>query len=182
MSLKNALFTAFFLLLTGTLAACSSSSSTPVMTATPVSAPVPSGATVKAHPSPSSSVSSVVVVATRQVDGFPRSVPKVTVLTTVQGLTLYIHERREVSSFNCSGTCARIWHPLIFRGSGRPASTTPLPGTLSVETDKEGQKVVLYQGYPLFTYSGDTVPGQVKGREGGDTLWRVADIMLSPGL
>lgn len=181
MRLKNALFPAFLVLLMGMLAACGSSSSTPVIGATPVSAPVASRATVKALSSPSSSSSSV-IVATGLVDGFPNPVPKVMVLTTLQGMTLYIHERRGASSFDCTGTCAQDWHPLIFTGSGRPASTTPLPGTLSLDTDVQGRRVVVYQGYPLFTYRGDTAPGQVKGRGAGDSSWQVADITLSPGL
>ena len=169
MRLKNALFPAFLVLLVGMLVACGSSSSTPVIGATPVSAPVASSA-------------SSVVVATGLVDGFPNPVPKVMVLTTLQGMTLYIHERRGASSFDCTGTCAQDCHPLIFTGSGRPASTTPLPGTLSLDTDVQGRRVVVYQGYPLFTYRGDTAPGQVKGRGAGDSSWQVADITLSPGL
>ena len=169
MRLKNALFPAFLVLLVGMLVACGSSSSTPVIGATPVSAPVASSA-------------SSVFVATGLVDGFPNPVPKVMVLTTLQGMTLYIHQRRGASSFDCTGTCAKDWHPLMFARSGRPASTTPLPGTLSLDTDAQGRRVVLYQGYPLFTYRGDTAPGQVKGRGAGDSSWQVADITLSSGL
>ena len=181
MDFKNALFTAFLLLLTGMLTACESTGSTPVAKVTPVAAPIANRTTARVFPSPSSS-SSFFVVATRQVDGFPHPLPQVTVLTTLQGMTLYIHEWRGRSSFECTNSCAKNWHSLLFRGIGRPASTTPLPGTLSVDIDAQGRKAVFYQGYPLFTYSGDTAPGQVKGRETSDSPWQVADITLSPGL
>jgi len=63
-----------------------------------------------------------------------------------------------------------------------PANTGPvfvsaLPGTLSLLTDANGSQVT-YNGHPLYTYSGDTAPGQVNG-DGFGGIWFVAPTNLA---
>ena len=67
--------------------------------------------------------------------------------------------------------------PLVSTSSGAPASASALPGTLSVVTDANGQQVE-YNGHMLYTYSGDTAPGQTHG-EGIKGSWFVATTTLS---
>src|SRR5258708_12936296 len=62
----------------------------------------------------------------------------------------------------CSSSCAQMWHPLLFTGSGEPSSSTPLSGKLSVQMDANGTQIE-YNGHPLYTFSGDTAPGQTNG-------------------
>jgi predicted lipoprotein with Yx(FWY)xxD motif len=97
-----------------------------------------------------------------------------TVLTTVTGFTLYIHEWQGASGFTCDGPCASTWKPLLYQGTGTPASTTPLPGKLSVGTDAQGRRIVFYQGYPLYTYAGDTKPGDFNARLADNAPWQPA--------
>jgi len=100
-----------------------------------------------------------------------------TILTNAQGMALYYFVPDTATKAACTGTCAGIWPPLLFAATGSPASATPLPGTLGVVTDANGQQVE-YNGHPLYTYSKDTAPGQTNG-EGFKGKWFVATPTLS---
>ena len=100
-----------------------------------------------------------------------------TILTNAQGMTLYYFIPDTATKAACTGTCAGIWPPLLFAGTGSPTSVTTLPGTLSVVTDTNGQQVE-YNGHPLYTYSKDTALGQTNG-EGFKGKWFVATPTLS---
>jgi predicted lipoprotein with Yx(FWY)xxD motif len=95
-----------------------------------------------------------------------------TVLTNAQGLTLYYFTVDSATQSACSGNCAQMWPPLLFTGSGGPTSSTSLTGKLSVQTDANGNQVE-YNGHPLYSFSGDTAPGQTNG-EGLFGKWFVA--------
>jgi predicted lipoprotein with Yx(FWY)xxD motif len=94
------------------------------------------------------------------------------ILTNTRGLTLYYFTPDSANKLACSGGCAKAWPPLTFNGSGTPTSATSLPGSLSVLHDANGAQVE-YAGYLLYTYSGDSAPGQVKG-QGLFSKWYVA--------
>ncbi|GCE11051.1 COG4315 family predicted lipoprotein [Tengunoibacter tsumagoiensis] len=96
-----------------------------------------------------------------------------TVLTTAVGYVLYYHTTDSATSI-CTGLCSNIWVPLV--NSGYPTSTVPLPGVLSTVLNANGQQVT-YDGHPLYTYTGDQKPGDVRG-EGVDKVWFVVDINL----
>ncbi len=100
-----------------------------------------------------------------------------TIITNAQGMTLYYFMPDTATTAACTGTCAGIWPPLLFTGTGSPTSATPLSGTLSVVKDANGQQVE-YNGHPLYTYSKDTAPGQTNG-EGLFGKWFVATPTLS---
>lgn len=125
---------------------------------------------------------SSVIVSTGEIPTYQSVGSMETVLTTVQGITLYVHLFQGSSGFDCDGTCALTWHPLLFKGTGLPESTTKLPGKLSLGTDARGQTVVLYQGYPLYTNVGDTAPGQYNGRGADNSPWEGAAINIPTGL
>jgi predicted lipoprotein with Yx(FWY)xxD motif len=97
----------------------------------------------------------------------------ITVLTDAQGKTLYYFTPDMPGKSACTGGCAQAWPPLLFSGSGSPTSATSLPGTLSVLNDANGNQVE-YSGYLLYTYSGDTAPGQANG-QGLFGKWFVAE-------
>jgi predicted lipoprotein with Yx(FWY)xxD motif len=120
-----------------------------------------------------SSSSAVIQTATATVKG-----QSVTVLTNLQGKTLYYFTGDSATQSSCSASCAQMWPPLLLAGSGRPTSSTSLPGILSVQMDANGSQVE-YNGHPLYTFSGDTAPGQTKG-EGLFGMWFVATPNLAP--
>ena len=119
-----------------------------------------------------SSTGSLIKTATATVSG-----KSVTLLSNTQGLTLYYRTSDVPPSTVCSGGCAGAWPPLIVSGSGTPTSATSLPGTLTVVADANGNQVA-YNGHPLYTYSGDTGPGQTTG-EGVGGVWHVCTPILT---
>ena len=99
-----------------------------------------------------------------------------TILTNAQGRTLYYFTLDSASRAACTGACAQTWHPLLFRGTGKPTASTSLPGVLRVFKNANGNQVI-YNGHPLYTFSGDSAAGQTHG-EGLFGKWFVA----TPGL
>jgi predicted lipoprotein with Yx(FWY)xxD motif len=95
-----------------------------------------------------------------------------TVLTDTKGKTLYYFTADSMTQPTCSSSCAQMWPPLLFNGSGEPSSATPLAGKLSLQMDANGSQVE-YNGHPLYTFSGDTASGQTNG-EGLFGMWFVA--------
>ena len=95
-----------------------------------------------------------------------------TILTNAERKTLYYFTADSATQSACSGSCAQMWPPLLSTGSGGPTSSTSLTGKLSVQMDANGNQVE-YNGHPLYTFSGDTAPGQTNG-EGLFGMWFVA--------
>ena len=119
-----------------------------------------------------SSTGSLIKTATATVNGTSK-----TILTNAQGLTLYYRTSDVPPSTVCSGGCAGVWPPLVVSGSGAPTSAASLPGKLTTVADANGNQVE-YNGHPLYTYSGDTGPGQTTG-EGVGGVWHVATPSLT---
>jgi predicted lipoprotein with Yx(FWY)xxD motif len=95
------------------------------------------------------------------------------VLTNPAGLTLYTY-KDDVPNSGQSSVPAAIapnWPPLTVTGS--PVATSGLPGQLGSFTRPDGSKQVMYNGMPLYTFVGDTQPGQANG-QGLLNLWFAA--------
>jgi predicted lipoprotein with Yx(FWY)xxD motif len=122
-----------------------------------------------------SSSGSAIQTATATVSGKSE-----TILTNAQGMTLYYRTSDTPPSNICSGGCAGAWPPLLVSGSGTPTSATSLPGKLTVVTDANGNQVE-YNGHPLYTFSGDTKPGQTTGEgiPAAPGTWHVATPSLT---
>ena len=161
MVLKRSLVIAFGLFMLLVLAACGSS-------ATTGGGPYGGGSTTPPPPTTGGShASAVIQTATVTVKGQSE-----TVLTNAQGKTLYYFTADSATQSAVSGNLAQMWPPLLFTGSGGPTSSTALSGKLSVQTDVNGTQVE-YNGHPLYSFSGDTAPGQTNG-EGITGMWFVA--------
>jgi predicted lipoprotein with Yx(FWY)xxD motif len=87
------------------------------------------------------------------------SVSGVTVLTNAQGFTLYWFAPDSSTKSNCNGSCAAIWPPV----KGPAAAGTGVTGKLTTITRSDGSMQAAYNGHPLYTYTGDTAPGQNNG-------------------
>jgi predicted lipoprotein with Yx(FWY)xxD motif len=90
-----------------------------------------------------------------------------TVLVDGQGYTLYMFPPDHRDRVTCTGPCAGSWPPLA-----EPTGATPktggkvdrsLVGT-APNPNPDGGEVVTYHGWPLYTYAGDTQPGQATGQ------------------
>jgi predicted lipoprotein with Yx(FWY)xxD motif len=95
------------------------------------------------------------------------------VLTNAQGRTLY-YRTSDTPASVCSGGCASAWPPVLT--TTIPSVSSTLPGTFSLMNDANGSQVA-YNGHPLYTYSGDSAPGQANG-QGFGNIWFVAPTTL----
>jgi predicted lipoprotein with Yx(FWY)xxD motif len=81
------------------------------------------------------------------------------VLVDSKGMTLYWFAIDTPTKSNCTGSCLTYWPPVkgpVTAGSG-------VTGTLGTITGSTGTKQATYLGHPLYTYVGDSAPGQNKG-------------------
>jgi predicted lipoprotein with Yx(FWY)xxD motif len=82
-----------------------------------------------------------------------------TVLTNGNGFTLYSFAPDTPASSKCYGSCAAYWPP----ATGTAAAGPGLPGRVATITRTDGSRQLTYDGHPLYTYIGDSVPGQANG-------------------
>ena len=82
-----------------------------------------------------------------------------TVLTSAKGFTLYSFAPDTPASSKCYGSCAVYWPPV----TGTTAAGQGLPGKVTTITRTDGSHQLTYNGHPLYTYIGDTAPGQARG-------------------
>jgi predicted lipoprotein with Yx(FWY)xxD motif len=98
------------------------------------------------------------------------------VLTNAEGFTLYWFAPDSVSKSRCYGTCAVYWPPV----TGAPTAGPGVTGKLGTIKRSDGSLQATYDGHPLYTYIGDSAPGQASGNRvnlnGG--LWY--DLAVAP--
>ena len=81
-----------------------------------------------------------------------------TVLTNGKGFTLYSFAPDTPTKSNCNGACAKYWPPV--KG---PVTASGVKGTFATIKRSNGSTQATFDGHPLYTYVGDTAPGQAKG-------------------
>jgi predicted lipoprotein with Yx(FWY)xxD motif len=103
-----------------------------------------------------------------------RKIGKVTVLTNAKGFTLYSFGPDTPTRSKCNGSCAHYWPPLKGPVTAGPGVT----GKLGTIRRSDGSMQATYNGHPLYTFIGDTKPGQDKGNNlvlsGG--IWHVVSV------
>ena len=84
------------------------------------------------------------------------------ILTDADGNTVYLFEKDANGMSNCSGGCAAEWPPVTTSGSPKAGSGADdsLLGTIKRD---DGSEQVTYDDHPLYTYSGDSNPGDTNG-------------------
>jgi predicted lipoprotein with Yx(FWY)xxD motif len=126
-----------------TLAACGSSSSGGSTSSSSPATPAPSS---------TGASSGAVKTATNAKLG-------ATVLVDAQGMTLYHLSGEGNGKFICdSAECEQHWPPLP--AAAKSASV----GGLATVKRPNGMEQLTYDGEPLYTFKGDTAPGQVNGQ------------------
>src|SRR5580693_1083109 len=83
-----------------------------------------------------------------------------TVLANAKGLTLYSFAPDTPVSSKCYGSCAAYWPPVT---GTTAAGGQCLPGKVGTIKRTDGTEQLTYNGHPLYTYIGDSAPGQAKG-------------------
>jgi predicted lipoprotein with Yx(FWY)xxD motif len=81
-----------------------------------------------------------------------------TVLTNTKGFTLYSFAPDTPTKSNCNGACAQNWPPVA-----GPAKASGVTGTFGTIKRSDGSVQATFDGHPLYTFVGDTAPGQAKG-------------------
>ena len=137
------------------LSACASSSSsssasTPATSAPATSAPA-AGASSPASSAPASSASGSALSMT--------TINGTAVVTDSKGMTLYWFVPDTSSASKCTGSCATYWPPV----TGPVTAGSGVTGMLGTITRPDGTTQATYDGHPLYTYAGDSAPGQAKG-------------------
>ncbi len=103
-----------------------------------------------------------------------------TVLTNARGFTLYWFAPDTPTASNCNGLCAAYWPPV----TGAPPAGPGVTGRLATIKRDNGVTQATYNGHPLYTYVGDTRPGQANGNNlnlnGG--LWHEVTVSGAPHL
>jgi predicted lipoprotein with Yx(FWY)xxD motif len=98
----------------------------------------------------------------------------VTVLTNAAGRTLYWFAPDTPAKSVCDGSCAVYWPPV----RGPLTAGAGVPGHLSTIKRADGSTQETYNGHPLYTYVGDSGPGQAHGNNlnlnGG--LWHIVPV------
>ena len=90
------------------------------------------------------------------------------------GRALYLFSRDRAGRSSCSGACAKAWPPFLTKNA--PKAGAGLRASLLGTTRRiDGTLQVTYAGHPLYYYSGDLKPGQIKcqGVSNFGGLWRV---------
>ncbi|HYK29045.1 MAG TPA: hypothetical protein VEV61_13860 [Streptosporangiaceae bacterium] len=82
----------------------------------------------------------------------------VKVLTNSAGHTLYWFAPDSSTKSVCNGGCAAYWPPV--HGAAKASS---IPGTFGTISRADGSTQTTYNGHPLYTYIGDSGPGQAHG-------------------
>jgi predicted lipoprotein with Yx(FWY)xxD motif len=110
------------------------------------------GAGPAAATAPSGPASSGTLLKTARING-------VVVITSPRGLTLYSFAPDTATTSVCNGTCATYWPPVL----GTPAAGPGVTGRLGTIKRADGSTQAAYDGHPLYTYVGDSAPGQANG-------------------
>ena len=83
----------------------------------------------------------------------------VAVVTNAKGFTLYWFAPDTPTKSVCNGSCAAYWPPVLGAQKAGPGVT----GTLGTIKRADGSTQATYDGHPLYTYIGDSGPGQANG-------------------
>jgi len=84
------------------------------------------------------------------------------ILDDSQGRTLYLFQGDTGTKSNCSGACATNWPPLT---SAKPTVGKGASASMIGTTKRsDGKTQVTYNGHPLYTFAGDSSPGDTSGQ------------------
>jgi predicted lipoprotein with Yx(FWY)xxD motif len=103
------------------------------------------------------------------------------ILVDGSGRTVYEFANDTNGTSACTGACAANWPP-VAAPSPLPTSLPGVTGQLATITREDGSSQLTVAGHPLYTFAGDTAPGQTNGQgktlDGG--LWTVASAAGAP--
>lgn len=92
-------------------------------------------------------------------------------VVTSGGATLYRFDKDTATpaKSNCVAECATTWPPLLARGT--PRLTGVDPALVGLVARPDGAEQVTLGGWPLYRYSGDKAPEDLRGEGGAGGAW-----------
>ena len=98
-----------------------------------------------------------------------------TVLANAQGFALYTLPTDKNGMSSCTGPCVPVWPAVTVPAGTTPTAGAGVTGTVAAALQSNGTYQVTYNGSPLYTFVGDTTPGEVSGNNvGGFTVVKLA--------
>jgi predicted lipoprotein with Yx(FWY)xxD motif len=98
-----------------------------------------------------------------------------TILVDGRGRTVYEFANDRNGTSTCTGGCAANW-PFVPAPTSLPTSLPGVTGRLGTTTRTDGARQLTVAGHPVYTFAGDSTPGQTNGQgvvlDGG--LWTAA--------
>jgi predicted lipoprotein with Yx(FWY)xxD motif len=83
-------------------------------------------------------------------------------LVTAKGFALYIWTQEKPGQIKCTGSCAKIWPPLLVpAGVHMPAAVAGTSGRFGIIVRPDKARQLSYNGRALYTFVSDVKPGQV---------------------
>ena len=99
------------------------------------------------------------------------------ILVDSKGRTLYLFAKDSGTKSACAGACAASWPPL--RDSHKPlVGSGASASKVTTAPRSDGAPQVVYNGHPLYLFSGDRNPGDTNGQ--GVTAFGAAWYAVSP--
>jgi predicted lipoprotein with Yx(FWY)xxD motif len=93
------------------------------------------------------------------------SVPQLgQILVDSKGFVLYDFHKDKGTTSSCYGACEQGWPPLLTKGAPQPSNGAS-GSQLGTTKRKDGTMQVTYAGHPLYTFAGDTKPGEANGND-----------------
>jgi predicted lipoprotein with Yx(FWY)xxD motif len=84
------------------------------------------------------------------------------VIVDSKGFTLYYFEKDQGGKSACYGACAKAWPPY----TGTPkAEGGAMSSEMGTTKRSDGTVQVTYAGWPLYTFEGDSKPGEANGTD-----------------
>ena len=93
-------------------------------------------------------------------------------LVNETGFSLYyfVNDAPGNGTSACSGACSELWPPFYVDSIAVPAGLNSADFTILQRTD--GKMQVAFKGWPLYLFSEDKAPGDIKG-QGKNSIWFV---------
>ena len=101
------------------------------------------------------------------------------VLGTASGRTLYVFvdDLLTRAPSACSGDCAHDWVPMP--ASGTITVGKGITGRVGTVARSDGERQLTMDGRPLYLFSGDRAPGDIRGNGVGNIWWAMTPSGLS---
>jgi len=89
--------------------------------------------------------------------------PLGTILVGANGRVLYAFAADKPGTSNCTGSCLTYWLPVVAPAT-LPAGPAGVSATLGVIMRADGTHQLTVNGWPAYTYTGDSSPGTTNGQ------------------